>query len=708
MTSTSIVNFFYVIRVSHYEPSRFVLDDYETLENILIASKYHGMPITLALKHDVLLDKSYVELIEKYISKDDELACWFEVTGDLCERAGVNFVNPDSKMPDQVDRAYLLGYSIHDRYRLIDAYMADFYALYSYYPKTMASWVLDEMSVKYARDKYGLKAIGLCRDQVATDGFTLWGGYINGIYFPSSNNLIQPTNNINNQLDLASFRLLSPDPIYSYEQNTRDNLFGVYTLEPASITGREPHVSWYFEEVLNKDQVGIQYAQLGQENNFLWPNMKKGLLEQMSLVSKKREKGELIVQTMKDTATGFLSQFSKTPVTITHIKNDWNDDTKLEAFWFVSSAYRLSFLYENSSLIIRDLHVYLDNFKSRYFYEKQEDRHSILDAFPVISAQLFDQRVHRPQIKFLNADGSESLAKYQILEMSEQKLHLSLASQHAFEIVLTKNKMILKGPIILAFENLTNIKDYADDYIAFHYRGYVYRLLIKNAQLDKSKDRLFIRIQDQAELIFQTDSNYEDYKSVSFTNTSYTKPSDEIKAKFNKLIKEDSYDISSHDLERRVKEVRIDSPTSFDSRPIFSQDINQLTERASWGTDDFLDGSWFASKEDIIINMNFEKEIFVNEIKFALLYNQRQGIILPKSILLEALIDDKWQIIDDNLLDDKAEKREIVRKEYLIDVEQKVKSLRLTLKNHNIMPDWAVYRGSKDVFILINQLLILS
>ena len=34
----------------------------------------------------------------------------------------------------------------------------------------------------------------MCRDQMATDGFTLWGGYPNGVYFPSKRNIFLPAN----------------------------------------------------------------------------------------------------------------------------------------------------------------------------------------------------------------------------------------------------------------------------------------------------------------------------------------------------------------------------------------------------------------------------------------------------------------------------------------------------------------------------------
>ena len=66
--------------------------------------------------------------------------------------------------------------------------MADFLEVFGFYPKTIGSWVLDTTTVSYAAEKYGVLGSAICRDQMGTDGFTLWGGFPNGVYFPSRKN----------------------------------------------------------------------------------------------------------------------------------------------------------------------------------------------------------------------------------------------------------------------------------------------------------------------------------------------------------------------------------------------------------------------------------------------------------------------------------------------------------------------------------------
>ena len=178
MKKTSIVNIYNFIRKSHQDPSEFIPDDFETIRNQLILMKQYGLPGTYALKHDALIDPTYQALLKDYLDENDEISAWWEISSELCRRAGINFRDSrqEEEYDDRVDSAYSLGYAPEDRKKLVDAYMADFYAVFGKYPKTIGSWVLDNVTVSYAAEKYGLVGACICRDQLGTDGFTLWGG----------------------------------------------------------------------------------------------------------------------------------------------------------------------------------------------------------------------------------------------------------------------------------------------------------------------------------------------------------------------------------------------------------------------------------------------------------------------------------------------------------------------------------------------------
>ena len=173
------------MRVSHVEPSRFIQDDYETIKNQIITNKQYQIPGSYALKHDVLIEKRYQNIFKTSIDENDEISAWWEITEELCHRAGVNFpknCENNEIFDERVDSAYSMAYKPEERKKLVDAYMKDFYNAFQKYPKIIGSWVLDEVTLSYAQEKYGIIAAAICRDQMGTDGFTLWGGQPNGIY----------------------------------------------------------------------------------------------------------------------------------------------------------------------------------------------------------------------------------------------------------------------------------------------------------------------------------------------------------------------------------------------------------------------------------------------------------------------------------------------------------------------------------------------
>ena len=202
MKKTSIVHIYNFIRMSHTEPSRFLADDFDTLRRILILVKQYGFPGTYALKYDALMEPRYQDLLREYLDENDELGVWWEITEPLCRKAGVAFhdTRMEVEYDDRVDSAYCLGYTPEDRKKIVDAYMADFYAVFGKYPANIGAWVMDSVTIGYAREKYGVKAACICRDQVATDGFTLWGGWPNGVYFPSRDNAFLPASGEEKQM----------------------------------------------------------------------------------------------------------------------------------------------------------------------------------------------------------------------------------------------------------------------------------------------------------------------------------------------------------------------------------------------------------------------------------------------------------------------------------------------------------------------------
>jgi hypothetical protein len=125
--------------------------------------------------------------------------------------------------------AYAIGYSPDERKKLADTAMATFKRIFGRDAKTVASWNLDAVSIAHLSDHYGIDAFGNCRDQLATDGFTIWGAPI-AAYYPNRMNAWSPALEAKNQISTPMFRLLGQDPFItttiSFGIQTRWSLYG--------------------------------------------------------------------------------------------------------------------------------------------------------------------------------------------------------------------------------------------------------------------------------------------------------------------------------------------------------------------------------------------------------------------------------------------------------------------------------------------------
>ena len=475
---TVIVNIYNFIRMSHVEPSQFFADDFETIRNQIITVKQYGFPGTYALKYDALMEPRYQELLREYLDEGDEVSAWWEITEPLCRRAGVAFRGgkDSEEYDDRVDSAYSIGYAPEERKRLVDAYMADFLSVFGVYPQSIGSWVLDSVTMGYAREKYGVEAAAICRDQMGVDGFTLWGGYPNGMYFPSRYNENIPAQHAENQLDIPVFRLLGPDPIYNFEADVRDGLQGVYTLEPSWLVGRDPKwINWYFDCLTKEDALGVGYAHVGQENNFLWENIRPGFAPQLAVLKKLHSEGIIRVETMADSARWFRKKYQTTPPVTFQASKDWDDSRNLSVQWYACSNYRMGFLWEQGHLRIRDCFLYEETYPSRYLERPMTSTKSNFDALPVLFPQLW-KRESRPFIRLMDKQGREPSGVPQYRAIN------AICAEVSFEnakFVLCPDGVRLFGEHHFVFDTLPVYESHDAREIRMRHEGFFYGIRVE-------------------------------------------------------------------------------------------------------------------------------------------------------------------------------------------------------------------------------------
>lgn len=532
----TIVNIYNFIRKTVYPSGEFVKDDFDTVLYQMETLKRYNLPATYALKYDALMDEKYSNLIKENIDDYDEVAVWWEIDETLAKKSNVEWKGK-TPVDDHVNIGYSLGYKPEDRMKMVDVYMEDFKEIFGYYPKTVGSWVIDIITLNYFKEKYGVVAGALCRDQIGTDGFTLWGGYFNQGYYPSKFNEYIPAQRTEMQIDIPIFRMLGPDPIYSFEDGLRKSVTGVHTLEPASVIGQtEEWVKWILDRFTKEDVLGFSYVQVGQENTFLWNTMRKGYELQIPYIAELERMGAVRVQTLEETGKWYKKKYNLTPPTTFAASEDWNKDENLRTLWYNSRFYRVSFLWEDNKLSIRDLHLFNENYKSRYYDDTLDDDESIFDSLPILNAHKWSDDESRASIDFITLDSENKIQRlkgkepkfstngesiyniewkcenynFVIINCNESKINISMKS------ISSNDKKLA-----IHINKLPVLKDLNRKMLICNHNGFEYRISLDDGDFKLKNDGSILIISEKNEITIVLSKNNIPNKSGEFLNKEF-------------------------------------------------------------------------------------------------------------------------------------------------------------------------------------------
>ena len=355
-----LVNIYNFVRNSDYRLANSEEILYEATRQEIQLLKPTDLPATWALQYDALINPRYQKLLKEQLGTNDEIAAWWEIPRPLTEKAGLKWRGHDHEWDSAANVGFSPGYAPAERRKLVDVYMADFKAIFGYYPRSVGSWFIDEVTLEYMAERYGIVASCNCKDQVGTDGYTLWGGYWNQAYYPSRLNAYMPAQTKAGQLNVPIFRMLGSDPIYQHGTSP-----GMWTLEPVypNAGGSADWVAWFMDNLIHQPALAFGYTQAGQENSFGWDAMKTGLTLQVALLAKQAKAGEIRVETLAQSGQWFRRNFSLTPPTSVVYLDDWKHQDR-KTVWYDSRFYRMNILWQDGGFFIRDLHRFDENFVS--------------------------------------------------------------------------------------------------------------------------------------------------------------------------------------------------------------------------------------------------------------------------------------------------------------------------------------------------------
>ncbi len=356
-----------------------------TVKNQIDIMRENSLTGTFLLQYDALIDGGFQQLMKQNSDVCADVGAWWEITQPHCEAAGIKWRGRYSwDWHAQFD--FSIGYAPDERLKLVDVYMAKFKEIFGHYPTAVGSWYLDGTTLQYMHEKYAVVASCICRDQVGTDGYTLWGGYWHGGYYPSKQYLYMPAQTREGQIDVPVFRMLGSDPLHQYDAKLEGNGQGVVTLEPAYAAGggSESYVDWYLKVMTKDPCLGYTYFQTGQENSFVWPVVARGFAVQMPRLAKYRTLGELKLQTLTETGREFAKKHKVTPPTAQVTLSDYSSKSNDHTVWFNSRFYRTNLIVEGKHLRIRDIHKFDERMASPYLTTPVTTNDFELSALPVL------------------------------------------------------------------------------------------------------------------------------------------------------------------------------------------------------------------------------------------------------------------------------------------------------------------------------------
>lgn len=442
-----IINIINFIRQTDYR-----VDDadrllYETVEEQIKLLNRYNFPATFLLQYDALINPLYQNLLKKKLSADSEIGAWWEITQPHVEAAGIAW-RGEHRWVSHANIAFTTGYSPSEREKLVDVYMDRFKDIFGYYPKSVGSWFIDSHTLAYMYEKYHIVASCNCKDQIGTDGYTLWGGYWNQAYYPSKGNAYMPAQNAENQIPVPIFRMLGSDPIYQYEQGLGGRRQGVVSLEPVykESGGDKKWVEYFLASIVDQPSLAFNYAQAGQENSFTWSGMQAGLEMQFPIFDSLIKADKIKIQTLQQSGAWFKEQFAVTPATaVTALSDVRNLGNK--TLWFNSRYYRANLLWENKSFRFRDIHLFDEKCESDYFKKAGTGDQFFYFALPIVDGFMWSTVDDRAGLRIVrmdeNGDRKEVfLNEPKVTERGKNILQVDCVDEMAneFKIVFHENQ----------------------------------------------------------------------------------------------------------------------------------------------------------------------------------------------------------------------------------------------------------------------------
>lgn len=482
-----IINIMNFVRYIDERKENSIEPMYETTKGELALVNELKLPNTFLLQYDAVCDEKYQRLFKQEATERTELGLWYEIVRPLCDACDIPFNSEYGWSWDwHIVPGFSMAYTPKQRERLADEAMRKFREVFGYYPKTVASWLIDTHTVNYLADRYDISAFAICRDQVSTDAYTLIGGYFNGAYYPSRNNMFTPAQSDALRVNVPMFRLLGPCPIHNYEAKKylspeQKPLHQCFTLEPVyGPGGRSESVDWFFRTYFENEDLGFSYAQLGQENSF---GCSHDLVTPLRMQFEKLPalKG-VAVEKMCDTGERFKRAFpGKTPATALVALDNW-DTEDLQSAWYDCENYTANICRFEDATFLRALFLFDERVPEAYLEKTCTTFDAVYENLPIIDNLSW----HPDEKKRCGLILDESAAPFRAERTADGELTVLWGEKR---VIFTERGIVLDlGVTTLSLGTPSAKITVTDGAILYEYKGTAYALIVEGGSLCENSD----------------------------------------------------------------------------------------------------------------------------------------------------------------------------------------------------------------------------
>lgn len=353
----------------------------------------NNIPAFFSLRYDAMTDKNFVKLISEYENNNlINFGVMLEVTPKLAADSFVEYKDtPENWF--QAQNAFLIGYSPEDRIRLIDSIVNKYSDIFDDNPIFSTAWQVDNLSLQYLKQEYGLKMHQIAREQWGLDSYTLDGGPPHYPYLASNKWFFNP--DYSNYDNLLIVRHTIDDSLYTYGDHS-----SAFTSQPNDyvLDGKD---FGYFERLL--DQVLEQTHQLGFANLGLENSMAKKhqqeYFRQIDKIIEFNKQAKVSIVSNIDELKGI---YQTERITI-HQGNDLVDGKQEKVFFVTTPKYRLRIRFSGKKVFISDLRVYHPQLDDPYKNQSAQNKGYLVSPY-LINDGIFFPSLKQPSRvqKFLN------------------------------------------------------------------------------------------------------------------------------------------------------------------------------------------------------------------------------------------------------------------------------------------------------------------